>query len=235
MSRDLFDDVHDTMLGFLALALFFAAAALEGAGHDGKRYQGAVPKLPGPQCRLPRKDGGRRVEVRPVGRISSGAGGLPREGGGGLQARGSGDGLQTREQAPQCKTPYQFGAAQEKVKGEKNMKRENAWDGVCFLCGRDGTEDPLDFHHIFGGNAADRKKCERYGLKVRLCHGRCHIFGPEAAHNCAETMRTLRRYGQRKVMIEQGWTVDEFRFQFGKNYLDDEELAEIAAIQAESA
>ena len=84
-------------------------------------------------------------------------------------------------------------------------------------------------------NAADRKKCERYGLKVRLCHGRCHIFGPEAAHNCAETMRTLRRYGQRKAMIEQGWTVDEFRFHFGKNYLDDEELAEIAAIQAESA
>ena len=33
------------------------------------------------------------------------------------------------------------------------MKRENARDGVCFLCGRDGTEDPLDFHHIFGGNA----------------------------------------------------------------------------------
>ena len=94
------------------------------------------------------------------------------------------------------------------MKGEKNMKRENARDGVCFLCGRDGTEDPLDFHHI---------------------------FGPEAAHNCAETMRTLRRYGQRKAMIEQGWTVDEFRFHFGKNYLDDEELAEIAAIQAESA
>ena len=115
------------------------------------------------------------------------------------------------------------------------MKRENARDGVCFLCGRDGTEDPLDFHHIFGGNAADRKKCEQYGLKVRLCHGRCHIFGPEAVHNCAETMRTLRRYGQRKVMIEQGWTVDEFRFHFGKNYLDDEELEEIAAIQAESA
>lgn len=121
------------------------------------------------------------------------------------------------------------------MKGEKNMKRENARDGVCFLCGRDGTEDPLDFHHIFGGNAVDRKKCERYDLKVRLCHGRCHIFGPEAAHNCAETMRTLRRYGQRKAMIEQGWTVDEFRFHFGKNYLDDEELEEIAAIQAESA
>ena len=108
------------------------------------------------------------------------------------------------------------------------MKRENTRGGVRFLCGRGGTEDPLDFHHIFGGNAADRKKCKRYGLKVRLCRGRCHIFGPEAAHNCAETMLTLRRYGQRKVMIEQGWTVDEFRFHFGKNYLD-EELEEIAA------
>lgn len=109
------------------------------------------------------------------------------------------------------------------------MKRENTRGGVRFLCGRDGTEDPLDFHHIFGGNAADHKKCKRYGLKVRPCRGRCHTFGPEAAHNCAETMRTLRRYGQRKVMIEQGWTVDEFRFHFGKNFLD-EELEEIATI-----
>lgn len=31
MSRDLFEDIRDTLLGFLALALFFAAAALEGA------------------------------------------------------------------------------------------------------------------------------------------------------------------------------------------------------------
>lgn len=29
--RDLFDDIHDTMLGFLVLALLFAVAALEGA------------------------------------------------------------------------------------------------------------------------------------------------------------------------------------------------------------
>lgn len=70
-------------------------------------------------------------------------------------------------------------------------------------------------------------------MKVRLCHGRCHIFGPEAAHNCAETMRTLRRCGQRKAMLEQGWTVDEFRMVFGKNYLDDEELAEIEREQKE--
>ena len=110
-------------------------------------------------------------------------------------------------------------------------------DKECYFCRRFynmRTTRGLEEHHILFGRGR-RELSERYGLKVRLCHGRCHIFGPEAAHNCAETMRTLRRYGQRKVMIEQGWTVDEFRFRFGKNYLDDEELAEIAAIQAESA
>lgn len=115
------------------------------------------------------------------------------------------------------------------------MKRERARDGVCFLCGRDGTDDPLDFHHIFGGNAADRRKCEQYGLKVRLCHDRCHIFGERAAHNCAETMRQLRRMGQRKAMLEQDWTVDDFRLMFGRNYLDEDELEEIETLQNEKA
>lgn len=114
------------------------------------------------------------------------------------------------------------------------MRYERAADGRCFLCGRDGKEDPLDWHHIFGG-AADREKCERYGLKVRLCHGRCHIFGEFAAHNNAGTAKTLRRWGQKKAMVELGWDVDDFRREFGRNYLDDEELEEIARIQEEDA
>ena len=80
-------------------------------------------------------------------------------------------------------------------------------------------------------------------LSARLAEQRKVVAGdgPDALERDDEIrhltarLRTLRRYGQRKVMIEQGWTVDEFRFHFGKNYLDDEELEEIAAIQAESA
>lgn len=87
----------------------------------------------------------------------------------------------------------------------------------CWLCGRNGTADPLDLHHVFG--AANKKKSERYGLMVYLCHHRCHIFGPYAAHNNAETMLTLHQYGQRKAMEEQGWTVEEFRKEFGRSYL----------------
>ena len=92
---------------------------------------------------------------------------------------------------------------------------------TCWLCGRNGAADPLDEHHIFGG--PNRKLSDRFGLTVYLCHHDCHIFGEDAVHQNAETARRLHEYGQRKAMEEQGWTVDQFRMVFGKNYLDDAE------------
>ena len=87
----------------------------------------------------------------------------------------------------------------------------------CFLCGRNGYAEPLDRHHIFGG--PNRKKSEHYGLVVYLCHSSCHIFGKEAVHNNADNMLKVKQYGQRKIMQEQGWTVEDFIREFGKNYL----------------
>lgn len=88
----------------------------------------------------------------------------------------------------------------------------------CWRCGRNGATDPLDRHHIFGG--AYRDKSEKYGLVVRLCHNRCHVFGKDAAHRNAETMQALHEYGQEKAMREQGWTTEDFIREFGKNYLE---------------
>lgn len=90
---------------------------------------------------------------------------------------------------------------------------------VCFLCGRNGAVDPLDRHHIFGGPY--RKKSEKYGLVLDLCHHDCHIFGPGAVHQNKDAMRMLKMYGQKRAMLEQGWTVEEFIREFGKNYLED--------------
>lgn len=84
----------------------------------------------------------------------------------------------------------------------------------CFLCGRTGN---LDRHHIFGGPF--RKKSDKYGLTVDLCHDTCHIFGPDAVHQNRETMLEVKRYGQRKAMNENGWTTEQFIKEFGKNYL----------------
>lgn len=105
------------------------------------------------------------------------------------------------------------------------MKKQIPMERACWLCGRNGCGDPLDTHHIFGGPR--RKKSEKYGLCVFLCHHRCHLDGPQAVHRNAETMQQLHEYGQKKAMRENGWSVDEFRMEFGRNYLDDEQIAEL--------
>ena len=88
---------------------------------------------------------------------------------------------------------------------------------VCFLCGRNANLEPLDCHHVFG--AANRKKSEKYGLKVYLHHNQCHIFGKDSVHKNNEVNQALKAQAQQKAMEYYGWTVDEFRVIFGKNYL----------------
>jgi hypothetical protein len=39
-------------------------------------------------------------------------------------------------------------------------------------------------------------------------------------------MLELKMWGQRKAMRENGWTIDDFRREFGHNYLDEEETEE---------
>ena len=98
------------------------------------------------------------------------------------------------------------------------MKRYEA-ERACWLCGRNGCADVLDKHHIFGG--AFREKSEKLGLVVWLCHHDCHIFGPEAVHRNSETMQRLHEYGQKLAMDRFGWDIEDFRLEFGKNYLPE--------------
>lgn len=91
---------------------------------------------------------------------------------------------------------------------------------TCFLCNRNRHAGRLEVHHIFGG--ARRKLSDKYGLCVTLCE-ECHRTASHAVHQSAETMQYLHEYGQRKAMKENGWTVEQFREVFGKNYIDTEE------------
>ena len=90
---------------------------------------------------------------------------------------------------------------------------------TCFLCHRNGSEDPLDNHHIFGGS--NRAQSEALGLKVKLCHNRCHIFAPTAVHQNAAVMEKLHKAGQMWAMDKMGWDCEDFKLHFGKNYLDE--------------
>ena len=85
----------------------------------------------------------------------------------------------------------------------------------CFLCGR--CDRKLDRHEIFPGTAY-REKSKRYGLWVLLCNQPCHEGKDGAQYNRGIRER-LSAYAQRLAMEEYGWTVEEFRAEFGKNWI----------------
>lgn len=93
--------------------------------------------------------------------------------------------------------------------------------GTCFLC---GNYETVEKHHIFGG-AALRPKADKLGLTVMLCPW-CHQYDADSAHRSAETRRLLRKMAQRKAMETLGWSAGDFAREFGKNYLDEDELTE---------
>ena len=85
----------------------------------------------------------------------------------------------------------------------------------CFICGGNGGYWGLDEHHVFGG-FANRKLSEKYGLKVYICHDKCHLNG---VHKDEKLNQTLKAAVQKIAMLHYGWTEDQFIKIFGKNYL----------------
>lgn len=87
-------------------------------------------------------------------------------------------------------------------------------ENTCFLCGGNGR-GKMDRHEVFGG--AYRDKSKRLGLWVHLCHDPCHM---KKAHGDGKTERGLRYTAQSISMELYGWSVDDFRREFGKSYLE---------------
>lgn len=86
----------------------------------------------------------------------------------------------------------------------------------CYICERNSHADyyGLDEHHVYG--ASNRKKSEKYGLKVYICHNKCHLNG---VHKNAELNKALQARVQKIAMEHYGWTVEDFINLFGRNYL----------------
>lgn len=81
----------------------------------------------------------------------------------------------------------------------------------CYIC---GSTQWLEVHHLYGGS--NRKKSEKYGLTVYLCH-HCHNEPPEGVHHNRDNMDWLRSIGQRR--FNDVYPELNFRELFGKNYL----------------
>lgn len=86
----------------------------------------------------------------------------------------------------------------------------------CLVC---GTTRLLHEHHVFEG-IADRKKSEKYGLKVYLCV-RHHNGSNAGVHYCDKLDTRIKKFAQRK--FEEKYSREKFMEVFHKNYLWDEE------------
>lgn len=85
-------------------------------------------------------------------------------------------------------------------------------DRCCYFC---GGQRNLERHHVFGG--AHRKKSDRLGLTVWLCHTH-HNEPPYGVHFNRRHMDWLRAEGQ-KAYEEKLGTREDFMREFGRNYL----------------
>ena len=90
---------------------------------------------------------------------------------------------------------------------------------ICFLCGRNGSTDHLEKHHIFGGNP-NRSHSEEDGLYVFLCGNQCHRTGMQAVHRDRDVMDALHMVGQRAFERKIG-SREDFMKRYGRNYLDE--------------
>ncbi len=91
---------------------------------------------------------------------------------------------------------------------------EQPMTGACYLCGRWGQ---IEMHHVFGGPF--RKKSDKYGAVVPLCH-ECHNEPPNGVHHNRERAKILKSRYQKILMDEQGWDKERFIREFGRSYID---------------
>ena len=84
---------------------------------------------------------------------------------------------------------------------------------MCFICKRIGQTEE---HHIFG--AGSRKRADRDGLTVYLCHS-CHNEPPNGVHYNKDKNDRLKKIGQHYWMLTYGKTNEDFIKAYGRNYL----------------
>ena len=79
-----------------------------------------------------------------------------------------------------------------------------------------GSSRWIECHHVYG--ASNRTKSDDLGLTVYLCHY-CHNEPPNGVHFNRANKQALQARVQEIAMEYYGWSIDDFRREFGKNYL----------------
>ena len=81
----------------------------------------------------------------------------------------------------------------------------------CWLCKQKAF---TDVHHVFNG--ALKAKSEKYGALINVCR-KCH----NEIHKDAGLRTGIKTVFQKKIMRQQNWTINDWRKNFYKSYLED--------------
>ena len=83
-------------------------------------------------------------------------------------------------------------------------------EGECMICGH--YDRPLQRHEVFHGPYRETSK--RLGCWVLICDV-CH---DKLHHSDCSSEKKLKYIMQNRAMKKYGWTVEQFREHFGKDY-----------------
>ena len=88
----------------------------------------------------------------------------------------------------------------------------------CYFCGRPATE----WHHIFNG--ADKKRSEKYGAMVHLCH-MCHNAPPNektnfkgGLHYNYSKWNELKAKAQAEIIVQNNMSLEKWKKEFDRFY-----------------
>ena len=87
-------------------------------------------------------------------------------------------------------------------------------EDICLICNR--RDKALHRHEVFHGTLY-RERSKAYGCWVTLCY-ECHA---KLHQKDSALDKGVKQTIQNCAMRHYGWSVDDFRERFGKNYLDE--------------
>ena len=93
------------------------------------------------------------------------------------------------------------------------MKSIMQFENECYVC---HCKEPLHVHHVFEGTA-NRKKSEKWGLKIYLCP-KHHNMSNEGVHSNKALELNLKRKAQ--MTFELLYGKELWMKEFKRNYLD---------------
>jgi ribosome-binding protein aMBF1 (putative translation factor) len=107
-----------------------------------------------------------------------------------------------------------FEKPKKKRKRTKHIPNKRITENIpCEICGK---QRATSTHEVFNGRV-NRNKSIEYGAQMKLCEI-CH----RAWHDAKIDTKPYKQQHQKRIMKQEGWSMEKWIQEFGKNELDED-------------